>query len=195
MRTVIGFLVLAVSVLAAQPARAQDGPRIELTGFPGGGLFFTSSDRGEPDFSNLALGGAIAVNLNRFLAVEGEFTGAIGLDQRLDGLGSATTPSIATYQGNVVYNIGGNDRTFVPYATGGIGGLTLFDKRAVGVDDTTTFFTGNVGGGVKYSWGRWGLRGDYRLFAVNSKDDAPAFFGGENRIGHRVYGGVVVALR
>ena len=55
-----------------------------------------------------------------------------------------------------------------------------------------TFFTSNVGGGVNWYAGRWGLRGDYRFVALKSKDDAPAFFGNETRYGHRVYGGVLL---
>jgi hypothetical protein len=75
--------------------------------------------------------------------------------------------------------------------TGGIGGLTLFDKATVGVTSTDTFLTGNVGGGVKWFNGRWGLRGDYRFVTVKSRDDAPSFFGQETRYGHRVYGGLL----
>jgi hypothetical protein len=45
---------------------------------------------------------------------------------------------------------------------------------------------------VNWYAGRWGLRGDYRFIAVQSKDDAPAFFGQETRYGHRVYGGVLL---
>jgi hypothetical protein len=81
-----------------------------------------------------------------------------------------------------------------PYATGGVGGQTLFDTASLGIADTQTFLTGNVGGGVKWfhSSGRWGLRGDYRFIVVQSKDDAPAFWGQETRYGHRVYGAVVI---
>ena len=74
----------------------------------------------------------------------------------------------------------------------GIGGLSLFEKQSLGIDDTQTFFTSNVGGGVSWYAGRWGLRGDYRFIALKSKDDAPAFFGQETRYGHRVYGGVLL---
>ena len=57
-----------------------------------------------------------------------------------------------------------------------------------------TFWTGNVGGGLKWyqSGGRWGLRGDYRFEVVQSKDDAPAFFGQDQRFGNRIYGGVIL---
>jgi hypothetical protein len=34
-------------------------------------------------------------------------------------------------------------------------------------------------------------RGDYRLVAINSKNEAPAFFGPDNRYGHRVSGGLL----
>ena len=32
---------------------------------------------------------------------------------------------------------------------------------------------------MKWCAARWGLRGDYRFIGVQSKDDAPAFFGRE----------------
>ena len=82
----------------------------------------------------------------------------------------------------------------MPYATGGVGGLTYFERAGVQVNDAGTFLTGNAGGGVKWfsGSGRWGLRGDYRFIVTKSKDDAPAFFGQETRYGHRVYGGLLI---
>ena len=81
----------------------------------------------------------------------------------------------------------------VPYIIGGVGGLNVFEKASLGIDETETFLTGNIGGGLKWSCGRWGLQvADYRFIAVQSKDDAPAFFGRETRYGHRVYGAVLV---
>ena len=70
--------------------------------------------------------------------------------------------------------------------------VELFERASLGINDTETFLTGNVGGGVKWYAGRWGVRGDYRFITVQSKDDAPAFFGQETRYGHRVYGGVIL---
>ncbi|MBI1875943.1 MAG: hypothetical protein HYS05_18930, partial [Acidobacteria bacterium] len=43
----------------------------------------------------------------------------------------------------------------------------------------------------KWYFGRWGIRGDYRFIAINSKDGAPAFFGRDDRYGHRAYGGLI----
>jgi hypothetical protein len=80
----------------------------------------------------------------------------------------------------------------VPYVTGGVGGLNVFEKASLGIDENEMFLTGNIGGGIKWYSGRWGLRGDYRFIAVQSKDDAPEFFGRETRYGHRFYGGVLL---
>jgi hypothetical protein len=89
------------------------------------------------------------------------------------GAADVKTPHFLNYSGNLIVNAGRG--SVVPYATAGLGGLSLFERAEVGVNDTTTFLTTNVGGGVKWYAGRWGLRGDYRFIAVQSKDDAPAF--------------------
>ena len=195
------FAVSAVvALLGAGSAQAQSleagpGPgTVEVTIIPGGATFFTeASDTDGPSFGNYDLGGSVTFNFNRFVGVEGEVSGLLGVSQSLDfaaGTLDATTPYFLNYSGNVVVSPGRG--SVVPYATAGIGGLSLFEKAEVGVSDTSTFLTTNVGGGVKWYAGRWGLRGDYRFIAVQSQDDAPAFFGQENRYGHRVYGGVIL---
>lgn len=192
---VIG-LVFAGQVVSAQESSASGG-RAEISAFPGGGMLFTKSTSAT-DFTNYALGGSFTYNFNRFVGVEGEGGGSFGVDQRVNtrtGSPSVRPPNTLAYNGNAVVYPAGNNHTFVPYATGGIGGLTMFERAEVGVKDTTTFLTGNVGGGVKYYFNnRWGVRGDYRFFAVRTKDDAPAFFGQETRYGHRVYGGIVLSV-
>jgi hypothetical protein len=192
---------LALIVIgAASDARAQNqessaGPgRLEVTIIPGGATFFTEGkDTQGPSFGNYDLGSAVGVNFNRFLGVEGEISGLIGVSQSLDFAGltaDVKTPHFLNYSGNVVVSAGRG--AVVPYATAGIGGLSILERTDLGVADSDTFFTSNVGGGVKWFAGRWGLRGDYRFIAVQSKDDAPAFFGRETRYGHRVYGGVIL---
>jgi hypothetical protein len=100
--------------------------------------------------------------------------------------------------GNAIINPIGNDRSVVPYAAAGLGGLTLLDVKGeqapvTGLTQNETYLTGNVGGGVKWFASRHvGLRGDYRFFAVKSKNTAPSFFGVEDRWGHRLYGGLLV---
>jgi hypothetical protein len=195
------FAVLAlISLVGVDRAQAQTrepvpGPgTFEVTIFPGGATFFTeASDSNSPSFGNYDLGGSATVNFNRFIGVEGEVSGLLGVSQSLDfvtGAADVKTPHLLNYSGNVIVNAGRG--SVVPYATAGLGGLSLFERAEVGVNDTTTFLTTNVGGGVKWYAGRWGLRGDYRFIAVQSKDDAPAFFGQETRYGHRIYGGVIL---
>jgi len=98
-----------------------------------------------------------------------------------------------SYTGNLVVSPFSGHR-FVPYGTGGIGGLTMFERPGVGVISDQTFLTGNVGGGVKWYApnNRWGIRGDYRFGITQSKDDAPEFFGRDRRYVHRAYAGIVI---
>jgi hypothetical protein len=196
----IAILAVIAGFLGANNARAQTleaapGPgTVEVTIIPGGATFFTeANDSGGPSFGNYDLGGSVTFNFNRFIGIEGEVSGLLGVSQSLDfaaGSLELTTPHFLNYSGNVIVSPGRGP--FVPYATAGIGGLSLFEKAEVGVADTSTFLTTNVGGGIKWYAGRWGLRGDYRFIAVQSQDDAPAFFGQETRYGHRVYGGVIL---
>ena len=162
---------------------------------PAGGMFFMSKN-GAPSFGNYTLGGAVTYNINRIIGVEGEVSGSLGISQDLNFGGLTTntkSPNTLNYTGNVVVSMP-THTSFVPYATGGVGGLTMFERGALGINSTETFLTGNVGGGLKWfnSRARWGVRGDYRFFAVQSNDKAPAFIGQEVRYGHRVYGAVLI---
>jgi hypothetical protein len=193
-------VVLAVVGLAGtRQAYAQEtvpGPgAVVVTFIPGGATFFTEGkDTKGPSFGNYDLGAGVTVNVNRYVGIEGEVSGALGIAQDLQ-LGGQTsnlkTPHLLNYSGNLVVSAP-NHSAVVPYVTGGVGGLSVFERSGLGITGTQTFLTGNVGGGVSWYAGRWGLRGDYRFIAVQSKDDAPAFFGQETRYGHRVYGGVLV---
>ena len=201
MKRLIATLIAAVAVLGTSSAYAQEytpGPgSVVVTLIPGGATFFTEGkETNGPSFGNYDLGAGVAVHVNRFVAIEGEVSGALGIAQDLtlsSGTSSLKTPNLLNYSGNLVVSAA-NKSSVVPYVTGGVGGLSLFQREAVGIQDTETFLTGNAGGGVNWYAGRWGLRGDYRFIAVRSKDDAPAFFGQETRYGHRVYGGVLLNL-
>jgi len=196
----IAALLTIVGVAGATQAYAQEstaagpGP-VVVTIIPGGATFFTEgSDAKGPSFGNYDLGAGVTVNFNRFIGVEGEVSGALGITQDLTlpgGTSNLRTPNLLNYSGNLVVSAP-NRSSVVPYVTGGIGGASVFQKESLGILDTQTFLTSNVGGGVNWYAGRWGLRGDYRFVALKSKDDAPAFFGQETRDGHRVYGGVLL---
>ena len=197
-RWVAVFLTVAglVGTGTAYAQEAAPGPGVvEVTIIPGGGTWFTEGKNTQgPSFGSYGLGAGLSVNFNRYIGVEGEVSGGLGVAQDLQfgGLTSNTkSPNLLNYTGNVVVSMP-NRSSVVPYVTGGAGGLSFFEKQNLGISNTETFLTGNVGGGVKWYSGRWGLRGDYRFVAVQSKDDAPAFFGRETRYGHRVYGGVIV---
>ena len=197
----IAVLVAVIGIGSATRAFAQEstpGPgTVAVTIIPGGATFFTESNNAKgPSFGNYGLGGAVEVNFTRYIGVEGEVTGALGITQNLTQAGITSnlkTPNLLNYNGNVVVHLA-NQSSLTPYATGGIGGLTVFDTAALGISQTETFLTGNVGAGVKWfhSSGRWGIRGDYRFIAVRSKDDASSFFGQDTRYGNRVYGGVII---
>jgi hypothetical protein len=195
-RFIVPVLVVASFLVTAQ-VFAQEGPagagRAEITLIPGGAVLFTENeDVSAPSFGNYQFGGAVAYNVNQFFGIEGEVGSSIGVSQGLD-FGypdSVRTPDTLSYSGNVVLSLPGS--SVVPYVTGGVGGMSLFSRESLGITDTETLFTSNVGGGVKWYAGRWGLRADYRFIAVPSKDETSAFFGTERRYGHRVYGAVLV---
>ena len=197
----IATLLTAAAISGATPVLAQEsapGPStVVVTIIPGGATFFTEA-KDNPQgssFGNYGLGGSVAVHLNRYLAVEGEIGGALGISQSLQ-LGAANlderTPHLLNYSGNLVVSAA-TGTSVVPYATAGVGGLSLLSREEFGVDDTETLFTTNVGGGVKWNPGRWGLRADYRFIAIPSRDSVSAFgFGTEARYGHRIYGAVIL---
>jgi outer membrane protein with beta-barrel domain len=199
MKSWIAVLVTGLSIVGAGRAFAQEsaaGPgTVEVSVIPGGGTFYTSGSKG-PSFGNYNLGAALAYNINRIVGIEGEVGGTLGISQNLQFGGLTSNqkgPNQLNYAGNLVVSAP-TGTSVVPYVTGGVGGLTMFQQASLGVTNTETFLTGNVGGGLKWYApnGRWGLRGDYRFIGVRANDNAPAFFGQETRYGHRVYGAVVI---
>jgi Outer membrane protein beta-barrel domain len=198
------LVVAAAALFGAASVYAQESSagagRVELGAFPGGGMFFTQSTSGnEPDFGNYALGASVTLNANRWLGFEGEGGGMIGVRQNVvvggNTLTNQRTPSMWSYSGNVVLHPVGSDHAVVPYATTGLGGLTMTPYGQVenlGITTHETYLTGNVGGGLKwFSTRHFGVRGDYRYIMVRSKDTAPQFFGNEDRYGHRVQAGLI----
>lgn len=202
MKRWIAAFITAAAVIGGTQALAQEsaqGPgAVVVTIIPGGATFFTEGkETNGPSFGNYDLGAAVAVNFNRYVGIEGEVSGSLGITQDLEfpsRTANLKTPNLLNYSANLV--LSAPTRSGVaPYVSGGVGGLSLFDESSLGISGTDTFLTGNVGGGVKWMNGNWGLRGDYRFLAVRSNDDAPAFFGRETRYGHRFYGGLLIHVR
>ena len=197
-RWITGFIVVS-SMVVTTSAYAQEttpGPgKVELTIIPGGATFVSKKGT-VPGFGNYDLGGAVSRNFSQVVGVEGEVGASLGITQNLTpqfGLTtSQRTPNMLSYSGNVVVNAPGH--ALVPFATGGIGGLTVYNRPTLGITSANTFLTGNLGGGVKWfaENGRWGLRGDYRFEAVRSNKTAPVFFGQNARYANRIYAGVII---
>ena len=194
----IAAIVLIGMMLGVGGAAAQEttGPGfVEVTYMPAGAAFFTSKGDA-PSFGNYGFGTAATFNINRYVGIEAELGSMIATTSDLqfgDLDSNRKAPNMLSYTGNAVVSLW-TGHAVVPYATGGIGGLTMFERPGVGVFNDETFLTGNVGGGVKWYApnNRWGLRGDYRFVTSKSKEDAPAFFGRDTRYAHRVYGAVII---
>jgi outer membrane protein with beta-barrel domain len=200
-RIVVGmFAVLICAGTVSAQELGMGAGRFEVGAFPGGGVFFTASEKGNgTDFGNYALGGSFTLNLNRWIGLEGEGGGAVGIRQDFT-MGTTPftgerTPNMWSYGGNVIVSPGGSNRPIVPFAAAGLGGLTMCPCGAgskLGITNYDTYLTANVGGGLKwFSTRHFGIRGDYRFFMVKSKDSAPLLFENQNRYAHRVQAGVV----
>ena len=195
----IAVLVLAGVLVGVAGARAQEvtpGPgKVEVTYIPAGAAFIMSKGD-SPSFGNYGFGTAATYNVNRFIGIEGELGALISTTSSLqfgDLNSNRKAPNLLSYSANVIVSPW-TGHSVVPYAAGGLGGLTMFERPEVGVTKDETFLTGNVGGGVKWYApnNRWGLRGDYRFQVTRSKDDAPAFFGRDTRYVQRVYAGLII---
>src|SRR5258706_12104609 len=84
----LAVLLAVIGLVEASPGYAQEvapGPgRVEVSIIPAGGMFFTKDTNTlEPSFGNYDVGGAVAVNFSRYVGVEGEVSGAVGLSQAL----------------------------------------------------------------------------------------------------------------
>jgi opacity protein-like surface antigen len=188
----IGSALLMNGTAFAQGA----APRLEFGVMPAGVTFFSEADNGEPSFKSYALVGTVTVNASRFIGIEAEVGGNVGIEQDLNvrtGRVSAQPPHMLTYMGNVLIYPGGRDHRAAPYVAAGAGGITLFERAEVAIPDNTTLFAGSVGGGVKVDvTDAIGICVDYRFIPVASKDDAPVFFGRETRYGHRIAAGITI---
>jgi hypothetical protein len=138
----------------------------------------------------------VTYNINRVIGVEGQIGAMIATTSDLQfGTLSRHTkaPNFLNYNVNAIVSPARFGPSVV-YGAVGIGGLTMFERAGLGVNNDTTFLAGNVGGGVKWYApnSRWGLRGDYRFLMVKSNNSAPAFFGQGNRYAHSLYAGLII---
>jgi opacity protein-like surface antigen len=199
MSSKIAALIVSGMLFNVGGAYAQEsspGPGlVEATYIPAGAAFFTAKGD-SPSFGNYGFGTAVTFNINRYVGVEGELGAMIATTSDLQ-FGNLShdikSPNMLSYTVNAIVTVWPG-HAVVPYATGGAGGLTMFERPELRVTSDETFLSGNVGGGVKWYApnNRWGLRGDYRFAATRSKDDASAFFGRDTRYVHRVYAALII---
>ena len=89
MKRLIAILLTVTAIGAATPAFAQEsapGPgKVVITIIPAGATFFTEAEDNTlgPSFGNYELGGSVAVNFNRYVGLEGEVSGALGVSQTM----------------------------------------------------------------------------------------------------------------
>src|SRR5258706_13746910 len=106
----IPAMLAVVGSIGTGPAYAQEsapGPgTVVVTIIPGGGTFFTEGkDTKGPSFGNYDLGAGVEVNFNRYIGVEGEVSGSLGIAQDLQFSGltsNVKTPNLLNYSGNLV---------------------------------------------------------------------------------------------
>jgi len=206
---VLVSLMVSAAVASAQEPGAVGAGKLEVGGFPGGGLWFVGGDDNtEVDFNNYDFGGGATWYLNPMTAIEAEAAFGLGISQNVNyrnrEVQRIQMPHTLSTGGNIVIFPAGSARRVAGYVTGGVGTLTLYSRTAsslvFGLTDNQSFLTTNVGGGVKIfrrGDGRnWGFRIDYRVLMVNSKSDATRFFAqSKRRTGHRFYIGMLYTLR
>jgi hypothetical protein len=189
-----GSVIIMLSIVVGRP-HAQQAPagNAELTVIPASWTYFgNSTAKSQPSFARYDLGIAMGFRANRLVGVEAEVGVSLGMKQVGRMALEETTPDMFSYTWNAVVQPRGH--AVVPYATAGIGGLTISRKEYSLANNADTVLTGNVGGGIKWfeSNHRWGIRADYRLQMLRSGRDAAEFFGRGTRYGHRVYGGIIL---
>jgi opacity protein-like surface antigen len=179
------LLGLALASLTTN-ARAQNEPsgsRTEIA-VSGGVHVLNKNDTALPDqFINIPLVASIGYRLTPVVAVEGEFTWLIPVQQSVDlGAGSEQdrkTPDILAYQANVRANLP-LATTWSPYLVAGAGALTYLSNtdadRVPQLAESQTMFALNFGAGASYALtDRWGLRADFRELVAFPADDAAGF--------------------
>jgi hypothetical protein len=207
------ILTVAILVAGSAVASAQDqapgAGRLEVGGFPGGGLWLAGGDdKTEVNFNNYDFGGDATWYVNPKAAIEAEAFFGLGLSQNVNYQNKIVyrvqMPHTLGTSGNIMIFPGGSARRVAGYVTGGAGMLTLFSRTAAarlfGLTQNESFVTTNVGGGVKLfrrgDYRNWGFRIDYRVLMVNKKSDTVALFAqSKRRTGHRFYIGMLYTVR
>jgi hypothetical protein len=207
--SIVAILMAASGVARAQEVGSPGAGKLEVGGFPGGGLWLGGGDDNtEVDFNNYDFGGGATWYANSRAAIEAEAAFGLGLSQNVSYRNNIVyrvqMPHTLATNGNILFFPGGSARRLAGYVTGGAGVLTLYSRTAAsrffGLTENESFVATNIGGGVKIfrreEYRNWGFRIDYRLMMVNKKSDAvPLFAQSKRRTGQRFYIGMLYTLR
>lgn len=202
------LVVVGLLPIVDRPARAQDvvgAQRVEIDSalFAGGNIFLPKTPTNER-LRAFILNVALTANLNQFVGFEGDVGVALGRHTALDLYGVAPsarttlTPTVVVYTGSVIVNPIRSDRRYVPFVQAGLGGWrTLNGDEAANVRlaPSTTYLTAMVGGGLRWFPIRhWGLRLDYRYFALANTGGGAVADNGPRRTAHQIYAGLIVTF-
>ena len=204
----VGILLAGSALASAQETGPPGAGKIEVGGFPGGGLWLTGGDDNtEVDFNAYDFGGYASWYLHPMFAIEGEADFGLGLSQNISYQNATVyrvqMPHTLQISGDAVFFPMGTVRRVAPYVAGGVGAMTLYSRTAAsrlfGLTDDENFMATNVGGGIKiFRRGdhiNWGFRIDYRILMINEDSDAvPLFAQSKGRTGHRFYIGLLYSL-
>ena len=176
-------LITALGLIAAlgtASVAVADGDYRPSISVMGGVHALNRNDTALPDrVLNIPVVGTLTYPVSRNVAVEGEFTWLVPVEQDVT-LGSGVTakrktPNILAYQANarVGWSVA---EVWTPYVVGGVGALTWLSNADPNVlpqlDKSQTVFAINFGAGVQYGFTpRLALRGDFREFAAFPGND------------------------
>ena len=179
------LLVLGAASAAVAQTRGSDS-RTEFS-VMGGIQALNDNDTALPDdFINIPAVAGLAYHLTPLLAVEGEFTWMIPVEQTVDlasgGRGDRKTPDILAYQANLRGSWPTN-QSWTPYLAAGAGAVTFLSNtdtdRLPALEEAETAFAINFGGGVTYGLSSpWALRADFREFVAFPSNDATGLSAG-----------------
>ncbi len=172
------FALVGTGVAFAQEQGAVGPGRVEIGSaiFGGGALILPSAGASQSRSTSYVVGGAVTVNLDNHLGVEGDLGLGLSHNQSMSIYGTAPiqqhVPSMLNWSGSLVYSPLGIHHKLVPYVEGGLGALTVFGAQTdigVGLAAQTTYFASNAGGGVRwFPVPHWGARADYRFISIDN---------------------------
>ena len=176
---VLAALALTVSVAGVvSSAKAEGiGAQNEIS-ISGGAQVLNQNDTALPDhFVNVPAVATLTHNLNSRLAVEGEFTWMIPVQQNVEISPGVTqdvkNPDVLAYQANVRASFPAANLT--PYIVAGAGAATFLSTtdadRVPQLENSQTVFAANFGAGLLYNLAEhWAVRADGREFVAFPQD-------------------------